>query len=237
MRTKAKIVIIGAGAAEIAASDQLAQRFDGAEIILLERRRERLRQPGCTPVAVGLKPPSYRVSTTAEWLSEPMHWIEERAAEIDPVAKVVITNTGQRLAYDFLVVAPGLELNYGAIEGMDVRRIGINGLGSVYAGPDGTEATWRVMSAFADKGGVGVFLRPSSEIKCVGAPLKSISITDDVLRRRGSRHKAELEWFAPMRTLFGDRGVRVNSQYVLTWIDLGNRIATFLMPDGPRDMG
>jgi hypothetical protein len=37
---------------------------------------------------------------------------------------------------------------------MDVARIGQNGLGSVYAGPEAAAATWKAMSAFADKGGL-----------------------------------------------------------------------------------
>ncbi|WP_114377278.1 NAD(P)/FAD-dependent oxidoreductase [Elioraea thermophila] len=250
VRTKAKIVIIGAGAAGLAAANRLADRLEGAEIILLDRRREHLYQPGYTLVAAGLKPPSYTVSTTAEWLSEPVRWIEERAAEIDPVAKTVVTDTGRRLAYDFLIVAPGLELDYGAIEGMDVRRIGSNGMGSVYAGPEAAAATWRAMSAFADKGGVGLFLRPATEMKCAGAPLKYTFITDDVLRRRGNRAKAELNYFAPtrvlfsvpivhekVRMLFGDRDVKVNYQHTLTKLDLDRRIATFRTPDGLKEVG
>ena len=102
-----------------------------------------------------------------------MHWLKERAAEIDPVAKVVIIDTGRRLAHDVLVVATGLEVDDGALEGMDVRCVGINGFGSVYARPDEAAPTWRAMSAFADKAGVGLFLRPSTEMTCAGAPLKS----------------------------------------------------------------
>ncbi|MCS6853296.1 MAG: NAD(P)/FAD-dependent oxidoreductase [Elioraea sp.] len=250
VRTKAKIVIVGAGAAGLAAANRLADRLEGAEITVLDRRREHLYQPGFTLVAAGLRPPSYVVSTTAEYLSEPVRWIEERAAEIDPVAKAVVTDTGRRLAYDFLIVATGLELDYGAIEGMDVRRIGANGMGSVYAGPQAAAATWAAMSAFADKGGVGLFLRPATEMKCAGAPLKYTFITDDVLRRRGNRAKAELSYFAPgrvlfsvpivhekVRLLFGDRDVKVHYQHTLTRLDLDRRIATFRTPDGLKELG
>ncbi len=141
----------GAGAAGLATGNRLAPRLEGAEIILLDRRREHLYQPGYMPVAAGLKPPSYTVSSTAEWLSEPLHWIEERAAERGPLAKVITTDTARRLVYDFLVVATGLELDYAAIEGMDLRRIGMNGLGSVYAGLEGAAATWRAMTALVQR--------------------------------------------------------------------------------------
>ena len=179
-----------------------------------------------------------------------MWLVEEAGAEIDPVAKVVITDAGRRLAYDFLVVATGLALDYAAIEGMDVSRIGHDGLGSVYAGLAQAEATWRAMSAFADRGGVALFGRPETKMKCAGAPLKYTFLTDDRLRRRGTRGRAELIYNAQttnlfsvpivaekVRMLFEQRGVKVNHSHVLKAIDLSRRIATFETPQGRKEFG
>jgi sulfide:quinone oxidoreductase len=131
---------------------------------------------------------------------------------------------------------------------MDVARIGQNGMGSVYAGPEQAEATWRAMSAYADKGGVAVFGRPPTEMKCAGAPLKYAFLTDDTLRRRGNRDKAELIYNAHVKTLFSvpivaekvrmlyaDRGIRVTHDHVLRKIDLERRIATFRTPNGDSE--
>lgn len=248
VRTRARILIIGAGAAGLAAANRLAQRLEGAEITLLDKRREHLYQPGFTLVAAGIKPRDYVLSTTRDYLSSGLNLIEEAAAEIDPVAKTVTTDAGRRLAYDFLIVAPGLELHYEGIEGMDVSRIGQNGLGSIYAGPAQAEATWRAMSQFADRGGVGVFHRPATEMKCAGAPLKYAFLTEDTLSRRGNRSRAELIYHAHNRVLFSvpivaekvrmlyqERGIRVNHEHVLTRIDLDRRIATFRTPQGERE--
>ncbi|MCX7930946.1 MAG: NAD(P)/FAD-dependent oxidoreductase [Rhodovarius sp.] len=249
IKTRARIVIVGAGAAGLSAASRLVQRLEGAEIILLDRRREHLYQPGFTLVAAGLKPPSYVLSTTREYVAPGVRWIEERAAEIDPVAKIVTTDVGSRHPYDFLIVATGLVLDYGAIEGMDVSRIGQNGMGSVYAGPEQAAATWRAMSAFADRGGVGVFLRPATEMKCAGAPIKYAFLTDDVLRRRGRRGRAELIYHAHSRALFSvpivaervrmlfeERGIAIRHEHVLRAIDLDRRIATFATPQGTREI-
>lgn len=248
VRTNAKIVIIGAGAAGLATASRLADRLEGASITLVDRRREHLYQPGYTLVAAGLKSADYTVSTTREFVARGVTLIEEAAGEIDPVGKTVTTDQGKRLPYDFLVVATGLELNYAAIEGMDVARIGQNGMGSVYAGPEQAEATWRAMSAYADKGGVAVFGRPPTEMKCAGAPLKYAFLTDDTLRRRGNRDKAELIYNAHVKTLFSvpivaekvrmlyaDRGIRVTHDHVLRKIDLERRIATFRTPNGDSE--
>jgi sulfide:quinone oxidoreductase len=170
--------------------------------------------------------------------------------EIDAVARVVATDAGRRLPYDFLVLATGLSLDYAAIEGMDVARIGQDGLGSVYAGPAQAEATWRSMSAFADRGGTAIFGRPETEMKCAGAPLKYAFLTDDVLRRRGNRGKAELIYNAQttnlfsvpivaekLRMLFQDRAIAVNHSHVLRAIDPSRRVATFETPQGRKDLG
>jgi sulfide:quinone oxidoreductase len=248
VRTRAKIVIVGAGAAGLAAANRLAQRLEGAEITLVDKRREHIYQPGFTLVAAGLKPKDYVLSSTRDHLSRDLRLVEEAAAEIDPVAKAVVTETGRRLAYDYLIVATGLTLDYESIEGMDVSRIGRNGLGSVYAGAEQAEATWRAMSEFADKGGTGIFQRPATEMKCAGAPLKYAFLTDDILRRRGNRARAELIYNAQNRVLFSvpivaekvrmlyqDRGIRVNHDHVLKAIDIDRRIATFRTPQGESE--
>ncbi len=243
--TKARIVIAGAGAAGLAAASRLAAKLDGAKITLVDARREHLYQPGFTLVAAGIKPAGYVLSTTSEYLPAGVEWLEERVAEFDPEGNRVVTDQGKSVPYDFLIVATGLKLDYAAIAGMDESLIGTNGLGSVYHSPAAAEATWRALSDYADKGGVGVFCRPSTEMKCAGAPLKYTFIVDDHLRRRGNRGKAEIIYNAhnkaffsvpivseKVRMLFQDRGVKTQMERVLQAVDPGRRIATFKTPDG-----
>jgi sulfide:quinone oxidoreductase len=243
--TSARIVIAGAGAAGLAAASQLAARLQGAKIIVIDARQEHFYQPGYTLVAAGIKPRDYVISRTAEYLPRGLEWIQEAVAEIDPDGNKVVTSGGRSVAYDFLIVATGLELAYDLIEGMDVARIGKDGLGSVYHSPQGAEATWQALAAFVQQGGVGLFGRPATEMKCAGAPVKYAFITDDRLRRAGSRGKAELHFMAHNRTLFGvpivsekvrmlyrDRDVKVHYEHVLQSIDPGRRIATYRTPGG-----
>ncbi len=250
LSTRARILILGAGAAGLATANRLAQRLDGASITLLDRRAAHLYQPGFTLVAAGLKPASYVVSTTAEYLPPGARWIEESAREIDPVAKTVTTDAGQRLGYDYLVVATGLSLDYGAIGGMDTALIGRNGLGSVYASPAAAATTYRALSEVADRGGTFLFGRPETEMKCAGAPLKYAMLADDILRRRGTRAKAKLVYAAQNKTMFGvpivsekvrmlfaERDIAMRHDHVLTSIDPARRIATFATPAGAQEIG
>lgn len=248
LKTQARIVIAGGGAAGLAAANRLAAALDGASITLIDPRKEHWYQPGFTLVAAGIKPQNYTVSDTGSYIPRGVEWVAEKVAEIDPEGKKVVTESGKSVAYDYLIVALGLELNYGGIQGMETERIGQDGLGSLYLGPAAASATWQAMSAFADKGGVGVFGRPAGEMKCAGAPLKYTFITDDHLRRRDNRGKAELHYMAQSKALFGvpivaekvrmlfeNRGVKVHQEHVLQAIDLGKRVATYKTPTGTHE--
>ena len=249
VKTAARIVIAGAGAAGLTAAAQLAQRLEGAQITLVDARKAHFYQPGFTLVAGGIKPASYVISSTRDYVPSGVELLEEAVAEIDPEGRKVVTATGKPVPYDYLIVATGLRLDYAAIEGMDVEQIGNNGLGSIYHSPEKAAATWQAMSKFADSGGVGVFLRPGTEMKCAGAPLKYTFLTDDHLRRRGNRGKAEIIYNAnnkvlfsvpivheKVRMLFEERDVKVNYERTLAAIDLGKKIATFKTAEGPVEL-
>ena len=250
VRTKARIVIAGAGAAGLSVASQLAQRLQGAEITIIDARKEHLYQPGFTLIAGGLKPASYALSTTSEYIPAGVRWIPEHVAEFDPVGNKVVTDKGQRIAYDYLFVASGMRLDYAAIAGMDTAQIGKNGMGSVYAGPEQAAATWRAMSEYASKGGVGVFCRPATEMKCAGAPIKYTFITDDYLRRNGKRNQSELIYAAhnkvlfsvpivseKVRMLYQERRISVRYEHILKGIDLGRKRAVFSTPTGDAEIG
>lgn len=243
--TKAKIVILGAGAAGAALANRLMARLDGAAITLVDPRKEHLYQPGLSLVAAGLKPASYVVSLTAQWLPSGVTLIEEAASAIDPVGKTVTTTGGQRLTYDYLFLATGLVLDYGAIAGFSRDLIGTNGLGALYGGPEDATKTWAAASRFAETGGVGLFTRPDTEMKCAGAPLKHTFLVEDIASRGAAAGKCRFHYLAPqtvlfsvpivsekVRMLFAERGIKTSYQHTLTAIDPGRRIATFATNSG-----
>ncbi len=245
VQTSANIVILGAGAAGTALANRLSARLDGANITVIDPRQRHLYQPGFTLIAAGLKPSGYSVSQTADWLPRGVTWVEAGAAAIDPEAQNVETTDGQTLAYDYLILATGLELNYEGIEGMSRELIGQNGIGSVYAGPEEAAATWREMDRFTEEGGVGLFSRPATGMKCAGAPLKYTFLTDHYLREKGNRSRSEIIYAAHSDTLFGvpivnekvrmlyaDRGFNTVYNHVMTAIDPGRKVATFATPEG-----
>ena len=245
VQTKAKIVILGGGAAGTTLANRLTERLDGAEITVIDGRAQHWYQPGFTLIAAGLKPAGYSISQTTDWLPSGVRLVAEYAAEIDPEAQSVTTVSGTRLDYDFLVTCPGLVLDWDAIEGFSLDMVGKNGIGAVYAGPDYAEATWREMDRFTSTGGKAVFSRPGTEMKCAGAPLKYAFLTEDYASKKGNRGKIEIEYWnnskalfgvpivaEKVRMLFGERGIRTQMDRVLKSVDADRKLLTFTDPDG-----
>ena len=56
IKTKARIVIIGAGAAGTAIANRLSLRLENATITVIDGRRNHIYQPGLSLVAAGLRP-------------------------------------------------------------------------------------------------------------------------------------------------------------------------------------
>ena len=248
IKTSARIVIAGAGAAGLSAASRLAARLDGASITIIDARRQHFYQPGYTLVAAGVKPQQYVVSDTADYLPPGVNWVQESVAEIDPEARKVVTSGGTTLAYDYLIVATGLSLHYDEIEGMEPGLIGKDGIASIYNGHEAAYASSQALHNFIERGGRGIFTRPGTEMKCAGAPLKFTFISEDIATRQGRRDKLSIEYFSnnkslfsvpivseKVRMLFRQRNIPVTYERVLTAIDPGRRLATFSTPDGTEE--
>ncbi len=244
-QTSARIVIIGAGAAGTALANRLVRRLEGAKITIIDPRPNHLYQPGLTLVATGLKPADYVVSDTSAWLPNGITHVTEKVAAVDAETKTVSTETGETIAYDWLVVAPGLILDHDAIDGFSLDMVGENGIGALYAGPEYAARTWTAASRFTEEGGTGLFTRPETEMKCAGAPLKHTFLIDDIARRAGNAGKMNMVYAAPQSSLFGvpivaekvrmlfeDRGVSTMMNRTLTAIDASAKRATFASGTG-----
>lgn len=200
--SRARVVIAGAGAAGLALASRLRRSMPNATITIIDAKKEHHFQPGFTLVGAGIWSPAQVTEQNVDYIPRGVEWVEAAVAEFDPDANGVVTTTGQRIDYDFLLVATGLNLNYEAIEGMDVSLIGRDGIASIYAGPEQANASATAIDRFIEAGGVGLFGRPAGEMKCAGAPLKITFITDDKARSRGRRGAVELVYNAHNPAVF-----------------------------------
>jgi sulfide:quinone oxidoreductase len=240
-------VILGGGLGGIAVANRLHALLDGAKITLIDRKEEHNYQPGYTLVATGVWPVDKVRDRNADFQPAGVEWVKDMVAGFDPAANTVVTAGGQRIPYDFLVVATGVHLDYAQIEGMDVGAIGNNGLTSVYPSPQAAQATWAAMQAFTAKGGNAVMTLPATPLKCAGAPLKMSFMLRDRLLKAGTLGASKISFQSALGNVFGvkvvndnvlDRwkalGIDVEFSRKLTAIDIGARSATFVSPEGEK---
>jgi sulfide:quinone oxidoreductase len=250
LKTSARIVIAGSGPGGIAVASRLMQSLDGARITLVDGRQQHHYQPGFTLVATGVWPVEKVSDPTASFVPDGVEWVREMVAEFDPAANVVVTSGGQRIAYDYLVVATGLHLDYAQIEGMDLAAIGRNGLASVYAGPQAAAASWAALDTFRQAGGQALMTLPAGPLKCAGAPLKMTFMVADRLQQAGTRERSQIDFHTalPVDTVFGVKpvnddvlarwkalGIRNHYLSKLVAVDPAARRATFASPEGVRE--
>jgi sulfide:quinone oxidoreductase len=247
VKTSARIVIAGSGLGGIAVANRLSKMLDGAKITIVDRKEEHNYQPGYTLVATGVWPVDKVRDRNADFQPAGVEWVKDMVAGFDPAANTVVTAGGQRIPYDFLVVATGVHLDYAQIEGMDVGAIGNNGLTSVYPSPQAAQATWAAMQAFTAKGGNAVMTLPATPLKCAGAPLKMSFMLRDRLFKAGTLGASKISFQSALGNVFGvkvvndnvlDRwkalGIDVEFSRKLTAIDIGARRATFVSPEGEK---
>lgn len=248
--TNARIVVAGAGAAGVAMASQLRRRLDGASITVIDAKTTHWFQPGFTLVAAGIWDTGRVQVENAAYMPDGVEWIKEQVAAFAPDANTVTTSGGRTVPYDYLIVATGLILDYERIEGMERSLIGQHGITSIYAGPEAARASFEIMDEFVGKGGEGVFLRPHTEMKCAGAPLKFTFLTEDRARLRGRRDSVTLNYYAPFTNLFAvppvhtkveqlftEREIGFHYKHTLRAIDPARKVATFETPEGMKEVG
>src|ERR1700722_10955336 len=193
------VVIVGAGAAGIATAASLKARKGDLEITLIDPADVHYYQPGWTLVGAGTFEQAQTVRPLAPVIPSGVKWLKEAVAAFDPDNKLVVLRDGQTVGYDKLIVAPGLELDWAGIEGLQ-DALGRNGVTSNYRF-DLAPYTWKLVSAL--RGGRALFTQPPMPIKCAGATQKALYLSADHSLRQGCLAQIEIEFFNAGAALFG----------------------------------
>lgn len=151
-----EILIVGGGSAGISVAARL-RRLGQDDIAIIEPSDKHYYQPLWTLVGGGCAPAKETERDEAKLIPQGVRWIQDKACVVDPDRQVVETGSGQSIGYDFLVVAPGIQLDWGKIPGL-TETLGINGVSSNYE-YDLAPKTWEFMKDL--KGGTAVFTMPS----------------------------------------------------------------------------
>ncbi|KXS36697.1 MAG: sulfide-quinone reductase [Halomonadaceae bacterium T82-2] len=193
------VLIIGGGAGGIALAASLHKRRAELDIAIIDPADHHDYQPGQTMVGGGIFQAAQIRRPMGDVMPAFVHWYAQAAEAIDPEARRVTLDDGRALDYRALVVAPGLVLDWGAIEGLEAT-LGENGVTSNYR-YDLAPYTWSLVESLSS--GRALFTQPPMPIKCAGAPQKAMYLACDAWRRRGVLDNIDVSFHNAGGALFG----------------------------------
>lgn len=193
------ILIVGGGSGGLAVAARLAAVLPPGTVALLEPSDKHYYQPLWTLVGGGVFPKEITERAEADYVPDGVTWIRDRVAAFEPEARVVVTGGGERLGYDQLVVALGIQLDWHKIDGVEAT-LGRDGVVSNYR-YDLVDSTWRELQRI--ERGNALFTFPSTPIKCAGAPQKIMYLADEHLRKRGVRDRVAVQFVSAGKGIFG----------------------------------
>ena len=198
---KGKIVIIGGGAAGISMGARLGKWLDDPDITLIDPSDRQFYQPGFTLIASGVYQPDVVWKKQSDCMPDCLKWIKDSVTAIDPVSQTVSTARTGSIKYDFLVLTPGLQLDWTQVEGITQATLGQGNANCIYDF-EGAQKTWKALQEFSKTGGRGVFTDTFTKHKCGGAPKKICLLTEHYNRKQGTRDKVTLDYFTAEKALY-----------------------------------
>jgi len=193
-----QILIVGGGTAGITVAARLRRARAGLDIAIVEPSAKHYYQPLWTLVGAGLVRKESSERDEAPLIPPGVAWIRGAVDRFDPESNRLSTAAGETIRYDWLVVCPGIQLNWDAVQGLS-KAVGQGGVCSNYAYAQ-CEKTWETIRSF--KGGTALFTMPPPPIKCAGAPQKIMYLADSHFRRAGVRDKTRIVYVAGTPSIF-----------------------------------
>lgn len=233
-----QIVIVGGGTAGITVASRLLRKNQSlkGKIAIIDPAEYHYYQPLWTLVGAGVSSLKSSRKDMKSVMPEGVQWIKNAVSSFQPENNSIILGDNSVVSYEFLVVAPGLQINWSSIKGLK-ENIGKNGVCSNYS-PDYVRETWRQISKF--KQGNAIFTHPNTPIKCGGAPMKIMYLAEDYFRKHNIRSNANVIYKTPKDALFDvgkynkelekiveERDIIVDYNYNLVEIDGDKKEATF----------
>lgn len=193
-----QILIVGGGTAGITVAARLHNADPSLDIAIIEPSEKHYYQPLWTLVGGGMFTPEESGRSEADVIPYGVTWIKDAVAAFAPNEKSVTTREGTEVTYEYLVVAPGIQVNWDQIKGLK-QSVGKAGVCSNYS-INTVGSTWKFIREL--KAGVALFTQPSGAVKCGGAPQKICYLAEDHFRKTGVRDKIDVIFTAAGPRLF-----------------------------------
>lgn len=243
---KAKIVIVGGGAAGITMAAYLTDMLRYDDITIIEPSEKHYYQPGFTFIASGVFTPNEVIKPNNELIPKHTKWIKDIVTELHPDNNYLITGKNEKISYDFLVLVPGCQMDFNLIPGISRETLGEGNAHCIYD-YKGAKACWDAIQKIPDmKSGNLVFTNTYTKLKCGGAPKKICLLTEDFLKEKGIRDKYSINYYCNQNELmkpkiYGDRlneifkekSVGILHKYRLSSVDTASKKAVFTVLPAP----
>ena len=234
------ILIIGGGAAGVSVANNMRRQNTNIDISIIEPSDKHYYQPGFTIIGGGAYTLKETTRNEADLIHPSVTWIKDYAETFQPDENTITLRSGETISYDYLVVCPGLQLDWNKVAGLK-ETLGKNNVCSNYS-PDTVEYTWECIRNI--ESGVALFTQPPMPIKCAGAPQKIMYLAADRFRKKGILEKINVEFFNAGPAIFGipffakalnkivaGYGIKTNFNQNLVAIDGPAKTATFEVTD------
>ena len=185
-QSSARVVVIGGGFGGAACARALKRIDPKLEITLVEPNRTFTACPLSNEVIAGLREIDAQQFGYGRIANESINVIAQAAAKIDAQARTVMLADGTSLSYDRLVLSPGIDLRFDALEGYD--EAAAVKMPHAWKAGEQTLLLRRQLEAMND-GGLVALAVPASPSRCPPAPYERASLIAHYLKAQKPRSK------------------------------------------------
>ncbi|MCA9836676.1 MAG: NAD(P)/FAD-dependent oxidoreductase [Trueperaceae bacterium] len=239
-----QVLIIGGGTAGITVAARLRNADKNLDIAVVEPSSKHYYQPLWTLVGAGIVKKEITERQEERYIPKGVHWVKNYVTSLEPDQNSVTLADKTHISYDYLVMAPGIQLDWDRVKGLK-DTIGKNGVCSNYAYNE-VDYTWETLRNFS--GGTAIFTNPAGQVKCGGAPQKIMYLVEDHVRKNGLRDKTEIvgafagsvmlgvpEINRTLENIVRERDIHMKFHHNLCAIDGEKKEATFeVLEDGKK---
>lgn len=183
---RARVVVIGGGFGGAACARALKRADARLAVTLVEPNRVYAACPMSNAGIAGLRDLTLQEFRYNAVAAEGVEMVYAAAETVDAAARAVTVTGGQRLDYDRLVLAPGIDFMWEALPGYSREAAAI--MPHAWSGGEQMALLARQLAAM-DDGGVVVVSVPVTPSRCPPAPYERASLIAHMLKTRKPRSK------------------------------------------------
>lgn len=182
-----KVVVVGGGFGGATAAKYVKRYMPDANVVLIDGAKTHFTCPFSNTVVAGMNSMSF-LERSYDALANKygITVVTDMVTSIDPVTKTVKTKGGVTFGYDKLVVSPGVDMKWGALEGYDEAASAIMPH-AWKAGPQ--TALLRSQLEAMPNGGTVIISAPGNPFRCPPGPYERASLIAYYLKTQKPKSK------------------------------------------------